>query len=102
MSKKSANRKRYTDEFKAKALRLVQQRGSRTIAEVAESIGMKLRALHASDRSVYGSRRIAAEIDEAVRRHRVPRLMLASHQRSLSMAFRSSAQQSAAYAASSL
>ena len=46
MSKKSAKRKRYTDEFKAEALRLVEQRGSRTIGEVAASIGISEGLLH--------------------------------------------------------
>ena len=46
MSKKSAKRKRYTDEFKAEALRLVEQRGSRTIGEVAQSIGVSESLLH--------------------------------------------------------
>lgn len=35
----------------------------------------KIRAIHASNDGVYGSRRIAAELDEPVGRHRVSRLM---------------------------
>ena len=39
-------RKRYTPEFKAEALRAVETRGSRTIAEVAESLGIAESLLH--------------------------------------------------------
>ena len=46
MSEKKSKRKRYTDEFKAEALRLVEQRGSRTIGEVAASIGVSENLLH--------------------------------------------------------
>jgi transposase len=46
MSKKRAKRRRYTDEFKAEAVRLVEQRGDRTVAEVAESLGVAENLLH--------------------------------------------------------
>lgn len=47
MSKKKTKRKRYTAEFKAEAVRLAEQRGSRTVAEVAESLGIAESMLHA-------------------------------------------------------
>ena len=40
-------RKRYTDEFKAEAVRAVETRGNRTVAEVAESLGVPEHMLHA-------------------------------------------------------
>ncbi len=47
MSKKmKKKRRRYTPEFKAEALRAVEARGSRTIAEVATSLGIKESLLH--------------------------------------------------------
>ena len=39
-------RKRYTEEFKAEALRAVAQRGQRTMAEVASSLGVAESVLH--------------------------------------------------------
>ena len=39
-------RKQHTDEFRAEAVRLVENRGSRTIAEVAESLGVSEGLLH--------------------------------------------------------
>ncbi len=39
-------RKRYTAEFKAEALRAVAQRGQRTMAEVAASLGVAESVLH--------------------------------------------------------
>jgi len=47
MSKKSSKRKRYTAEFKAEAVRLVEQRGERTVAEIAQSLGVAENMLHA-------------------------------------------------------
>ena len=38
--KKSPRRKRYAAEFKAEAVRLVAERGDRTVAEVAHSLGV--------------------------------------------------------------
>ena len=46
MSKKKSKRKRYTAEFKAEAARLVQQRGDRTIGEVAGSLRISESLLH--------------------------------------------------------
>lgn len=47
MSKKSSKRRRYTAEFKAEAVRLVEQRGERTVAEIAQSLGVAENILHA-------------------------------------------------------
>lgn len=38
--------KRHTDEFKAEVLRAVENRGQRTIAEVAASLGVSLSLVH--------------------------------------------------------
>ena len=46
MSKKKTKRKRYSDEFKAEAVRLMEQRGQRTVAEVAKSLGVAESMLH--------------------------------------------------------
>ena len=40
-------RKRYTDEFKAEAVRAVETRGNRTVSEVAEGLGVPEHMLHA-------------------------------------------------------
>lgn len=40
-------RKRYTDQFKQEAVRAVETRGNRTVAEVAESLGVPEHMLHA-------------------------------------------------------
>ena len=40
-------RKRYTEQFKQEALRAVETRGNRTIAEVGESLGVPEQILHA-------------------------------------------------------
>jgi transposase len=47
MSKKTVKRKSYPDEFKAEAVRLVEQRGDRTVAEIAQSLGVAENMLHA-------------------------------------------------------
>jgi transposase-like protein len=47
MPKKNPKRKRYTAEFKAEAVRLAEQRGDRTMAEVAQSLGVSESRLHA-------------------------------------------------------
>lgn len=39
-------RNRYTDEFRAEAVRAVETRGNRTVAEVAESLGVTEQQLH--------------------------------------------------------
>ena len=46
MSKKISKRRRYTAEFKAEAVRLVEQRGERTVAEIAQSLGVAESILH--------------------------------------------------------
>jgi transposase-like protein len=40
MTKKSVKRWRHTDESKAEAVRLVESRGDRTVAEIAQSLGI--------------------------------------------------------------
>ena len=45
--KVTKKRKRYTDQFKAEAVRAVETRGNRTVAEVAEDIGVPEHMLHA-------------------------------------------------------
>lgn len=42
-----ATRKRYPEEFKREAVRLVLTRGERTVGEVAESLGVPENQLHA-------------------------------------------------------
>jgi len=44
-------RKRYTAEFKAEAMRLVEQRGQRTMGEVAAGLGVAESVLHAWKKS---------------------------------------------------
>jgi len=39
-------RKKYTEEFKREAVRLVESRGERTIGDVAESLGVAENLLH--------------------------------------------------------
>ena len=46
MARKIKRRNRYTDEFKQQALRAVRDRGERTIAQVAESLGIAEHLLH--------------------------------------------------------
>ena len=43
---KKPKRKRYSDQFKIEAVQLVEQRGDRTIAEVAASLGVAESMLH--------------------------------------------------------
>ena len=40
------NRKKYTEEYKKDAVRLMQARGTRTIAEVAKGLGVSQSMLH--------------------------------------------------------
>jgi transposase-like protein len=47
MNKKSQKRKRYSADFKAEAVRLMDQRGDRTITEIAQSLGVAENMLHA-------------------------------------------------------
>ena len=44
--KNKKSKKRYTVQFKAEAVRAVETRGSRTIGEVAESLGIAEALLH--------------------------------------------------------
>ena len=46
MRTKKQKRKRYTAEFKEEAVRLLDQRGDRTVAEIAESLGVAESMLH--------------------------------------------------------
>ena len=47
MSKKmKRQRRRYTPEFKAEAVRALEARGSRTVGEVAQSLGVSESLLH--------------------------------------------------------
>jgi len=46
MGTKKQKRKRYTTEFKEEAVRLLGQRGDRTVAEIAESLGVAESMLH--------------------------------------------------------
>ena len=43
---KKKKRKRYTEQFKAEALRAVETRGDRTIADVAAGLGVTEQLLH--------------------------------------------------------
>jgi transposase len=43
---KSVKRRRHPDEFKAEAVRLVESRGDRTMAEIARSLGVAESLLH--------------------------------------------------------
>ena len=46
LARKIKRRNRYSDEFKQQALRAVRDRGERTIAQVAESLGIGEHLLH--------------------------------------------------------
>jgi transposase-like protein len=46
MPKKITKRRRHTDAFKAEAVRLMEQRGDRTVAEIAQSLGVGEKMLH--------------------------------------------------------
>jgi transposase len=46
MPKKNRKRKKYPDEFKAEAVRLVLERGDRTVGEIAQSLGVNESLLH--------------------------------------------------------
>ena len=41
-----AKRRKYTDDFKREAVRLMETRGERTVADVAESLGVNEGLLH--------------------------------------------------------
>ena len=52
MSSKNGKRKRYTAEFKAEAVRLLEGRGNRTVSEIAQSLGVAENMLHAWKRQL--------------------------------------------------
>jgi transposase len=54
-SVKSVQRRRHTDEFKAEAVRLVESRGDRTMAEIARSLGVAESLLHTWKRQAESS-----------------------------------------------
>jgi transposase len=72
MSKKIQKRKKYSAEFKAEAMRLVLERGDRTMAEVAESLGIAEGLLHSWKRRHDPWRRTdrGETLEEEVRRLR--------------------------------
>jgi transposase len=53
-SKTTRKRKKHTEEFKREAVRLLEGRGERTVADVAASLGVAENLLHAW-RKKYGS-----------------------------------------------
>jgi transposase len=53
-SKTTRKRKKHSEEFKREAVRLMETRGERTIADVAESLGVAKNLLHAWKRK-FGS-----------------------------------------------
>ena len=60
---KMAKRKRYTDEFKREAVRLLMTRGERSVGDVAASVGVAENLLHSW-------RRRYPDTEAAVRRER--------------------------------
>jgi transposase len=44
-------RRKYTDEFKREAVRVMETRGDRTVADVAESLGVQENLLHSWKRT---------------------------------------------------
>lgn len=62
-SRQKQKRKKYTDEFKREAVRLMETRGERTVGDVASSLGVAENLLH-SWRKKY------ADVSEQVRRER--------------------------------
>ena len=53
-SKTTRKRKKHSEEFKREAVRLMETRGERTVADVAESLGVAENLLHAWKRK-FGS-----------------------------------------------
>jgi transposase len=71
----SKPRKQYTDEFRRDAVRMMRSRGTRTVAEVAEDLGIKPNLLHrwASklDQDAVAKRNVEGEtLEQEVRRLR--------------------------------
>ena len=56
MTKKSVKRRRHSAEFKAEAVRLVESRGDRPVAEIAQSLGVAESMLHTWKRQAEGNR----------------------------------------------
>jgi len=54
-SKTTRKRKKHSEEFKREAVRLMETRGERTVADVAESLGVAENLLHAWKRKYGGS-----------------------------------------------
>jgi transposase len=54
-SKTSKKRKKHPEEFKREAVRLLETRGDRTVADVAASLGVAENLLHAWKRKYGGS-----------------------------------------------
>ena len=78
---KKKKRKRYTEQFKAEALRAVETRGDRTIADVAAGLGVTEQLLHSWACPSTSSRRpsdrfsgSASKATRSVRRSTVARL----------------------------
>jgi transposase len=55
-----ANRSHYTEEFKKDAVRLALSRGNRTIAEIAEGLGVSQSVLHRWHQKYAGTARAGA------------------------------------------
>jgi transposase len=55
-----ANRSHYTEEFKKDAVRLALSRGNRTIAEIAEGLGVSQSMLHRWHQKYAGTARAGA------------------------------------------
>jgi transposase len=58
-------RKQYTDEFKRDAVRMMRNRGTRTVAEVADDLGVGANQLHrwarALDKDAFARRNVEGE-----------------------------------------
>ena len=66
-------RKKYSEEFKKDAVRLVRNRGTRTVAEVAEEVGVSQSMLHRWQQA-YGGQADGAGIQADAGREDVERL----------------------------
>jgi len=65
MAKRKRKKRSYSDEFKREALRLMETRGEATVAEIAQSIGVKPSQLYEWKKALGGPAE-AAPIDESV------------------------------------
>jgi transposase-like protein len=68
-TKAKKKRKKHPEEFKREAVRLMEGRGERTVADVAASLGVAENLLHASKRK-YGSAAEEVDANAAARRQR--------------------------------